>query len=162
MKPNMIILFLILQIATGCFAQQQSNVFEIITNKDSNKAISVYYKDKESDKYKQLPKFKTPTSDLSTIVTKFPTKEELSIIENDIFSEKELEKSGRVLIICDIHIPTGKIVSASFLTRDTNISQEKIELYNKRIKKELKFEIILRSELVKEGYARMTLRAMQK
>ncbi len=157
MKHNIIILFFILQIITmGCFAQRRSSVFEIVTKKDADKQTTVYYEDIERDKYTEIPKFNLQTSaDLSVIVTKEPPVKKLGRIEKEIFSEEELYNQNKVFAIFEIHIPTGKVVAVSFLTKKTDINVRKLELYNRRIKNEIIFDISLRADLTKEGYDRI-------
>ena len=157
MKPYFFILFFVLQVAIGGSTQQKSHVFEITNKEGVDKDIYVFYKDVKEDKYQGIPEFDSQTPvDLSTIITSFPSIKEISKIEGEIFTEEDLKNSGRILAICDIHIPSGKIVAVSFSTKNLNIDVKKLELYNKRIKEELKFGITLQAKLIKEGYSRKT------
>ncbi|WP_418894681.1 hypothetical protein [Limibacterium fermenti] len=152
MRPYIFILSFLLQTITVCFAQQKSDVFIITTKENPDKGISVYYKDMDTDKFKGTPSFKySVPSDEATFIT-FPTREEVNRIERAVFSDKELKNLKRGFVTCIVHIPSGKIVAVSFSTFNKDIDIKKLELYNKRIKNELKFDVKLNVELIKEGY----------
>jgi hypothetical protein len=140
------------QTVTACFAQQKSDIFTITMKENQDKEISVYYKDIDGDKFKGSPTFKySVPPDEATFIT-FPTREEVNRIERVVFSDKELKNLKRAFVTCKVHIPSGKIVSVSFSTFNKDIDLQKLEAYNKRIKNELKFDVKLNVELIKEGY----------
>lgn len=157
MKPYFFILYFVLPISIGCFAQQKTQVFEITKKEGVDKEMYIFYKDVNDGKYQGIPEFENQTPvDLSAVITSFPFIKEISKIEGEIFTAEDLKNSGRVLAIYGIHIPTGKIVTVSFSIKNRDIDVSKLELYNKRIKEELKFDITLNVKLIKEGYIRKT------
>jgi hypothetical protein len=136
--------------------ESADSIFNIEVRESEYGGTDVRYSDKNWDKYKSSPVFtSTKQSALDFMSFSFNSISKKDSIEQVLFEKEELDTLKRGFATCQIHIPSGRIVSVSFLIPITNkIESERIIRYKNEIEKNLCFDITLYSELKKEGYLR--------
>lgn len=130
------------------------SIFDVEVRESEYGGTYVAYSDKNWDKYKSSPVFiSTERSARDLVSFNFNSISKKDSIEQVLFKTEELDTLKRGIAMCQIHIPSGRIVSVSFSIPITNkVQNKKIIWYKNEIKKNLYFDVTLYSELKKEGY----------
>jgi hypothetical protein len=129
------------------------SVFNVEVRESEYGGTYVAYSDKNWDKFKSSPKFMSTVPSDGLINIKFVSIQKKDSIEQTLFKAEELDLLRRGFAMCQIHIPSGRIVSVSFSIPITNkVKSEKIIWYKNEIEKNLYFDVTLYSKLKKEGY----------
>ncbi len=153
MKIFNIILFIILQsLVSVVFAQNCSDdIFEIkVTNKNPNET-QINYIDKSSSKFMYPPKFasRVPMDRLASFELVSIQKQDS--IEEAVFTSKELDTLKRGIAVVQVHVPSGKIASVSFLLQN-EVDVDKLKKLKNEFENNLHFNVKLSAELEEEGY----------
>lgn len=152
MKPFTLILILGHLFFNQLYGQSCSDdVFEIkVINKNPNE-IQINYTDKSSSKFMYPPKFasKVPMDRLASFELVSIQKQDS--IEEAIFTSKELDTLKRGIAVVQIHVPSGKIASVSFLLQN-EVDVDKLKKLKNEFENNLHFNVKLSAELEEEGY----------
>lgn len=155
MKKFAFTVFILIQVLSGQIHGQEcvESVFNVEVRESEYGGTYVAYSDKNWDKFKSSPKFMSTVPSDGLINIKFVSIQKKDSIEQTLFKAEELDLLRRVFAMCQIHIPSGRIVSVSFSIPITNkVKSEKIIWYKNEIEKNLYFDVTLYSKLKKEGY----------
>ena len=156
MKKFAYTIFILIQFLSGQIHGQEcvESIFNVEIRESEYGGTYVAYSDKNWDKYKSSPVFTSTERSARDLVSfSFNSISKKDSIEQVLFKTEELDTLKRGIAICQIHVPSGRIVSVSFSIPITNkVKSEKIIWYKNEIEKNLYFEVTLYSILKKEGY----------
>lgn len=127
------------------------DIFEIEVKSNNPGEIEINYYDWNSDKFEHSPKFSSKVPMDHLISFKFISIQKKDSIEQELFKTEELDTLKRGIAICQIHIPSGKIVSVSFALQN-RVDINKLKKMKDEIEKNLHYDIVLHAELEEEGY----------
>lgn len=127
------------------------DIFEIEVKSNNPNEIEINYYDRNRDEFKYSPKFRSTVPKDHLISFEFISIQKKDSIEKELFKTEELDTLKRGIAICQIHIPSGKIVSVSFALQN-KMDKNKLKKLKDEIEKNLYYEIVLHAELEKEGY----------
>ncbi|WP_010424199.1 hypothetical protein [Anaerophaga thermohalophila] len=116
--------------------------------------LVIKYRDINEDKLPK-PLLRESKDDPELISFQINSVEKLVEIANEIFTKKEIEQliESRFILDCKI-LPSGKIVSASFVFYEKNpqIYLKKLTLFSQEIKERLSITPIFSEKIDREGY----------
>ena len=147
-----IILILAPLFSPQLFGQKCSDdIFKIEIKSNTPDEIEINYYDVNWDKYKSSIKFNSSEASDKLYSMEYVSLDKKNNIESLIFNVRELDTLKRGIAVCKIHIPSGKIVSISFLLQN-NIEVFKMKKLKQELEQKTYFKIQLYAELEREGY----------
>ena len=123
------------------------NTFNIeIKNKSE-----INYHDKNWDKYKSPIKFNSSVPSDRLYSMEYISIEKKNDIEKALIDTTELDTLKRGIAVCKIHVPSGKIVSISFLLQN-KVEVSKMKKFKEELEQNTYFRLKLYARLKSEGY----------
>lgn len=129
------------------------SIFNVEIRESEYGGTHVNYNDKNWDKFKSSPKFRSTVPSDRLINIKIVSIDKKNSIEQTLFNVEKLDTLKRGIAVCKLHIPSGRIVNVNFLIPISNsIDKKKLVRYKEEIQENLYFDVHLSAELEQEGY----------
>ncbi|WP_418894686.1 hypothetical protein [Limibacterium fermenti] len=154
MKKFVFAIFMLVQFLLGQIYGQKftDRVFNVEVRESVSSGTYINYSDRDRDKYRTSPKFTSnERSARDNVNFRFNLISKKDSIERTLFKAEELDTLKRGIAICQIHIPSGKIVSVSFALQNY-VDINKLKRFKNEIETNLYLEVELYGNLEKEGY----------
>ena len=155
MKSFVFALFVFVQLFSFQIHGQKciDDTFEVMINNSNPDVTDISYSDKNRNKFRISPKLASSVPQDKLISLEFVSIPKKDSIERTLFKTEELDTLKRGLVVCYVHIPSGKIVSTSFLLQNY-VDINKLKKLKAEIEKNLHFNVRVSGKLEKEGYWR--------